>query len=139
MFSRQRRSEAGPAPPASRAVSPPPPPRPRQGWEAAERGEDPKSLPNHHDLYGPALELAVRVGSKSTTVIQARQDGEFRTKGLLPQFTAANQKIASSVQQVCACARGAGGLASLRCVCRSCLSCLPVPAPPRGSRAAAGA
>jgi hypothetical protein len=71
-----------------------------QGWEAAERGEDPKSLPNHHDLVGPALELAKKVGSKSTTVIQARQDPDFRAKGLLPQFTAANQKISSSAQQV---------------------------------------
>jgi hypothetical protein len=46
------------------------------------------------------LELAKKVKSKSTTVIQARQDPDFRAKGLLPQFTAANQKISSSAQQV---------------------------------------
>ena len=71
-----------------------------QGWEAAERGEDPRAVPNHLDLVGPALELAKKVGSKATTVIQARQDPDFRAKGLLPQFTAANQKITSSAQQV---------------------------------------
>ena len=69
----------------------------RQGWEAAERGdsEDPKTVPNHTDLTGPALELAVEVGSASRTAVQARQDTAFRSKGLLPQFGAANQKISS--------------------------------------------
>ncbi len=71
-----------------------------QGWEIAESGGDPKSVPNHQDLVGAALELAQRVGAKSTTVMEARQENAFRSKGLLPQFTAANQKIVSSAQQV---------------------------------------
>ncbi len=74
----------------------------------AESGGDPKSVPNHQDLVGPALELAQRVGSKATTVVEARQDGNFRSKGLLPQFTAANQKIVSSAQQVRRAGRAGG-------------------------------
>ena len=50
-------------------------------------------MPNHLDLTGPALELARSINSTATSVLQARQDANFRSKGLLPQFTAANQRL----------------------------------------------
>mmetsp|Transcript_635 Transcript_635/g.1687 ORF Transcript_635/g.1687 Transcript_635/m.1687 type:complete len:1235 (-) Transcript_635:72-3776(-) len=70
------------------------------GSEAAERGEDPKSVQNPFDLATPALALASKVNSQATNVHQARQCTLFRAHGLLPGFSTANQEIGDGAQQV---------------------------------------
>ncbi len=65
-----------------------------------ERGEDPKAVGEPLRLAQPALELAKKVGSDATDVKAARQDNKFRTMGLLPGFSAANQEINNSARQV---------------------------------------
>jgi long-subunit acyl-CoA synthetase (AMP-forming) len=70
------------------------------GSEAAERGQDPKSVPNPFELAEPALALARKVNSQATNVHLARQCQLFRSHGLLPGFSTANQEIGDSAQQV---------------------------------------
>ncbi|EKX47485.1 hypothetical protein GUITHDRAFT_137635 [Guillardia theta CCMP2712] len=71
-----------------------------KGSEAAERGEDPSTIPDKDDLAEPALELTRKVQSDATTVQKARACTKFRANGLLPGFAAANQEIAVPAQQV---------------------------------------
>lgn len=70
------------------------------GSEAVEAGQDIKDVAEPLKLATAALELAQKVGSEAKDVKEARADNKFRTLGLLPGFSAANQEINNSARQV---------------------------------------